>query len=500
MQRIVQTTALMSAVGLLLVACQKPVEQAVPAKPVAAQHERAAPDESMPGPNPATRITEGYARMAARDLYFWAWPMVNVYNRRVGFAALKEPGRLGGVLPAAPPNRLTMLTDYIEPSEREVACPNQDVVYGGGPLALDIEPVVIQVPDFGDRFWVYQIVDVGTDSFVNLGKMYDSKPGFYLLVGPDWKGEVPKGINAVFRSRSNSGFVIPRAFMDDTPQDRQAIQPLVSQVDMYPLSEFDGKVKQRDWSKVPNFPAPPPAPGGGETPKVDPTRFWDELPAVLKDAKPLPGEQARYAQALALAAAAQNDPKLKAAIVDEAVKAEKELITPLLQFRNYGLPLPANWTTVRNGASFGTDYFSRTAVARSNIFVNKPNEASYFYQDLDEKGARLNGGQRYTVTFDKGGPPVKGFWSLTLYDDQHFFAPNPIKRFSVGTKNKDMKRNPDGSLTIYVQADAPSDPAQRENWLPAPKGKDFSLFIRAYWPEASVLDGGWTPPPVSAAR
>ena len=45
-----------------------------------------------------------------------------------------------------------MLHDYIEPSERAVACPNQDVVYGQSVLALDREPFVIQVPDFGERF------------------------------------------------------------------------------------------------------------------------------------------------------------------------------------------------------------------------------------------------------------------------------------------------------------------------------------------------------------
>ena len=93
------------------------------------------------------------------------------------------------------------------------------------------------------------------------------------------------------------------------------------------------------------------------------------------------------------------------------------------------------------------------------------------------------------ATFGKGGPPVRGFWSLTMYDAQHFFVPNGIKRFSIGTKNKDLTRNPNGTVTIYVQADEPSDPTQRRNWLPAPKGRDFSLFIRANWPADSVLDG-----------
>src|SRR5262249_43615473 len=191
--------------------------------------------------------------------------------------------------------------------------------------------------------------------------------------------------------------------------------------------------------------------------KVHPETFFDALQTILNDAPPLPGEEAKYSEALAIVAVAQANPKIKAAIIDEAKKAQDELIEPLLQFRNFGIPLPHNWTTATNGARFGTDYFTRTAVARSNIFVNKPNEAKYFYQDLDTSGARLNGANRYKVTFVKGEPPVRGFYSLTLYDEQHFFAPNEIKRYSIGTKNKDLKLNADGSVTFYVQADPPAE-------------------------------------------
>jgi len=99
------------------------------------------------------------------------------------------------------------------------------------------------------------------------------------------------------------------------------------------------------------------------------------------------------------------------------------------------------------------------------------------------------------VTFAKGRlPPVKGFWSLTLYNRYHFFAPNDLKRYSLGTKNKDLKFNADGSLTIYVQADPPAE-EKRSNWLPAPDG-DFSLYMRAYWPQAEITSGKWTPPVV----
>src|SRR5215467_13748162 len=203
-----------------------------------------------PGPDTRVKITEEYAKLVARDAYFWAWPLVNVYNRRLTYETVPEIV-MAGPVPAAPLNHLGMLTNYIVPEERIVACPNQDVVYGAGALALDLSPAVIQVPDFGDRFWVYQIVDLRTDSFADLGKMYGTTPGFYLLVGPDWKGEVPKGITKVFRASTNTGYVIPRVFQDDSLEDNKLVQGVTQQVMMYPLAEFDGKMKSRDWSKLP---------------------------------------------------------------------------------------------------------------------------------------------------------------------------------------------------------------------------------------------------------
>jgi hypothetical protein len=92
--------------------------------------------------------------------------------------------------------------------------------------------------------------------------------------------------------------------------------------------------------------------------------------------------------------------------------------------------------------------------------------------------------------------PAVGFWSLTLYDEHHFFVPNELNRFSLGTKNKDLVFAKDGSLTIYIQKDSPSEAA---NWLPAPKG-DFTLYMRAYWPKVEVIDGSWTPPPVEKKK
>lgn len=95
---------------------------------------------------------------------------MNAFNRRASFAAAPEPGLVGGILPTAPVGYIAMLSDYISPDQRWVADPNQDVVYGFGYAAVDDDPVVLQIPDFGDRFWVWALYDARSDEFSRLGK------------------------------------------------------------------------------------------------------------------------------------------------------------------------------------------------------------------------------------------------------------------------------------------------------------------------------------------
>lgn len=452
------------------------------------------------GTPPGTVMTPGYVDAVGRMIYLWGWPLVNHYNRSLAMADVPEPGRNGGILPVAPPGSISMLTDYIKADQNFVACPNQDTVYGAGYQHLDTIPVVIQVPDFGDRFFVYQSVDARTESFCPIGKQHGSKPGFYLLAGPNWKGEVPKGITQVCRASTDLVALLPRVFMDDTAEDRTAVKALVNQVVVYPLSQFDGKMKTKDWASTPEFPVPSVS-GSGEMKFVLPENFFDELPAVIKGVPPLPGEEAWYSTIHSVLDAAARDSQVRAQLVKAAVAAENEIIAPLFDFRNNGSPVGNGWTSPSNGAQWGFDYLSRTASAKSNIYDNAPNETRYIYTDVDQQGKRLSGAGNatYTVTFPKGQtPPVKGFWSLTMYNKHHLFEPNPINRFGVGTKNKDLKLNEDGSLTLYIQH-APPGPDQASNWLPAP-ADEFSLYIRAYWPDVAITERTWSPPPVTKTR
>ncbi|MGA2404798.1 MAG: DUF1254 domain-containing protein [Syntrophobacteraceae bacterium] len=451
----------------------------------------------VPGPAAGNTMTKEYVQTVGRMAYLWGWPLLANANRAAAFSKAPEPGLLGGVMPVAY-DGIAMLTDYISPEQRAVACPNQDVVYGPGFMSLDKEPIVFQVPDFGDRFWVYALYDARTDEFSEIGKQYGTKPGFYLLAGPNWKGEGPAGITTVVRSSTMLVFAVPRIFMDDTAEDRKAIQPVLNQINFYPLSQFDGKMKIKDWSKLPHFPAPKSS-GTGETRWVNPGTFFDELPTVMKQVPPLPGEEALYRWIGSLLEAADKDPAIRQTLKEIAVAAERELISPFLQWRYNGRPAGNGWNSPVNNAEWGTDYLNRTCTAKSNIYENRPKETKYIYTDNDNQGKQLNGRNNYTITFPKGQlPPVKGFWSLTLYNAEHFFNSNPLKQYSLGTKNKNLKYNADGSLTLYAGAKSPGRDKE-SNWLPAPRAT-FSLYIRCYWAEQAVLDGKWQPPQVEKVK
>jgi hypothetical protein len=448
------------------------------------------------GPVTNTVMTPGYARAVAQMAYAWGWPLVNLQTRRMMYEQVPTIGLLGPT-PVAPVNQLAMLSDYIDPDIRIVAHPNQDVVYGFGALALDKEPVILQVPDFADRFWMFELADQRTDSFAQVAKIYGTKPGFYLIVGPDWKGEKPAGVEAVLRSPTNTGVVIPRVFMADTTEDRQAIQPVLNQIAMYPLSAFDGKVKIIDWKNLPKLPLPKAAVDKptGETKWVTPGRFFGQLKRVLAEVPPLPGEESLYAQFRALIAAGEANAAIAKVLQDTAEQSEKELVDPLFYLSSNGVRIANGWNRPFNNAAFGTDYLTRLAIAKSNIFENHVNETTYLFREEDGDGQRLTGQRSYTLTFPAGQtPPVSGFWSLTLYDPLHFFAANELKRYSTGTKNKDLKYNADGSLTLYIQHRRPTED-KVGNWLPAPE-HEFALTLRAYGPSAALIKGDWTPPPL----
>src|SRR5262249_18755028 len=141
-----------------------------------------------------------------------------------------------------------------------------------------------QDPYLGGRFLTISVYDAKTHQITELGLQYGTKPGFYMVVGPNWKGDMPHGIAGVVRSPTDFAVTMPRIFMSDTPEDHAAIQPALSQIQFYPLSQFDGRMKTKDWSKIPKRenPGVPAKYWTSQPPWVDPATFFNQLPAVMQ--------------------------------------------------------------------------------------------------------------------------------------------------------------------------------------------------------------------------
>ena len=146
------------------------------------------------------------------------------------------------------------------------------------------------------------------------------------------------------------------------------------------------------------------------------------------------------------------------------------------------------------------DWALNATIARGG-YGNLPEDSIYHQRNVDDRGEQLTGSRRYTMTFPVGQlPPVRAFWSSTAYDQSRMdLIENPIQRYALGDRTRGLQRNTDGSLTLAIQRDAPTDPVLRANWLPV--GSDaFYLIMRSYDPEASIVNGTWAPAPVVQQR
>jgi hypothetical protein len=192
---------------------------------------------------------------------------------------------------------------------------------------------------------------------------------------------------------------------------------------------------------------------------------------------------------------AKLDPAVQAALKDlpqaglKAIEANKNNMGKIVN----------GWVITKGLGRYGTDYMKRAVVAAFGWPANLEDDAVYPYTEVDSKGEKLTGANKYTLTFAKDmTPPVEGFWSITMYmvDGGWWFVPNPLNKFTVSPRNK-LKTNSDGSTTLYFQAESPGKDKE-SNWLPAPKG-EFIPMIRMYGPSQkppSVIDGSWTPPAI----
>jgi hypothetical protein len=444
---------------------------------------------------PAADLKPEEAREIARDAYVYGFPVVDNYRILYAYAIDSANPEY-----KAPWNTLQNTARVYTPEDQAIQTPNSDTPYSFVSFDLRREPIVFTIPKIDEgRYFSVQLIDAYTHNFDYIGsRSTGNQGGHYLLTGPGWKGEVPKGIDRVYRSETEIGLVPFRTQLK-SPEDLDAVKAIQAGYRIQALSAFLGT-------------EPPPAPPAIDYPKpLTPEQqksspeFFDLLNFVLGFCPTHPSESALFERFARLSIGAGQDfdfeslsPELKAAVTAGMADAWGVL---------QGVVAEANAGRVSSGDLFGTreamknNYAYRFAGAVLGIYGNSAAEALYPMYRNDSEGKPLDGAKaRYTLRFAPGElPPVNAFWSATLYLlPQSLLYANPLQRYLINSPMlPKLKLDEDGGLTLYIQHESPG-PELESNWLPAPDGP-FWIALRLYWPKPEALEGRWKQPPMSAS-
>jgi hypothetical protein len=417
----------------------------------------------------------------------WGGPLVTMYAFRQHVAL--------GPSPKAPPNTLWRMEDISTPELSEEAgyvTPNVNVVYGFGFMDLRAEPVVIEAPNSNDRYYMVEILDMWTNAFAYIGgKTTGYKGGKFVLVGPGWKGTLPSGVQRI-DCPTPWVLIQPRVHIYSKGEiDLDGAKKILTAIRPITFSKFVGK--QPPAQPKYNYLAPNPVNPNLPVSVMeyqDPLQFWEILAAALSENPPPKDQISALVPMFHPLGIELGKPwdrsKLSPAVLDAMKKAAGE-IGSLLAHIPFGTYYQGATFPPATIGDFGTDYKTRAIIARVGLTANKPSEAVYWMYVHDAQGELLTGEKQYTMTFKEGIPfEEPGFWSITLYDAaNNYTIANPINRYMLGSDTPEMKKNGDGSFTIYIQAENPG-PDKESNWLPAPAGP-FYLTPRSYPPKAETV-------------
>jgi hypothetical protein len=433
--------------------------------------------------------------VAAAVLYVKAaWVVTGGEGYVFGYPlVIMDVTRANAALTIGPENRLRRVREFPGPGFRDVVRPNVDTLYTTAFVDTARGPWVFEMPPNDQRYELMQFMDAWTNVFAAPGtRTAGTAGGRYLLVGPGWRGEPPKGAT-LLRAPTRMVWLIGR-----TQTNGVADYPLVHRLQ-------DGLVLRTLSAWRAGSDDPPPAwQPAAERPASPVERmramgveeFYTRLATLMVDNPPSGADAPMLAKLARIGVEPGRPPawslseRLAVAlgrwVADRRLAAE--LSTPRGLVRGWSTP-PASL------GAYGADYGVRAAVAMVGLGANLAADATYPSARVDSEGRPLHGDHRYRLRFAADAlPPVHAFWSVTAYGADDFLIDNPLGRHALGDRDP-MLRAADGSLEILVQADPPEG-EKRSNWLPVRRGEPFLLNARLYWPKPQALDGRWAMPAV----
>ena len=446
------------------------------------------------------KLTTKEAKQIAKEAYIYGFPLVLNYKTMYDYAVDKKSPDYKGDF-----NKLACVARVFTPEDKTIVTPNSDTPYCMTWVDMRAEPIVFTIPEIEkERFYEVQLIDLYTHNTAYISTVATGNvPGKYLLTGPDWKGETPKGITKVIPFETQFIFSIHRTQLLN-PSDIDNVKKIQDAYRVEPLSTFLG-------TKTPSTAAAIDFPKWKEGTEFNAQSF-NYLDFMLTLVKTPQEEQAlmkRFAK-IGLGSEGKFDiknfsPEIQKALEEGAKEGfsemeefEKEHTNdPLSSAKVFGTREFLNKSAKEN---YNLDelFILRAVAAYRGIYGNSGEEAIYPTYIADSQGVPFDASQnKYTLTFKKGElPPVTAFWSLTMYDGKtQLLIDNPLNRYLLNSPMMDdFVINEDGSLTLYVQKESPGKELEA-NWLPAPDGPFFAV-MRLYGPKKEALEGKWVNPPL----
>jgi len=431
------------------------------------------------------------ARAIARDAYIYGFPMVDNYRIQYGYFVDRQNSEF-----KAPWNQICNIPRVYTPADTAIQTPNSDTPYSFAGLDLRAEPIVLTVPSIDkERYFSVQLIDAYTFNFAYIGsRATGNDGGSFLIAGPGWVGETPKGVRKIIRSETEFVLAAYRTQLF-SPDDLDNVKKVQAGYKVQTLSAFLGTATPKA-APVIDFIEPPTA-----AEEKTSLQFFNILNFVLQFCPTNPSETELVARFAKIGVSPGNtfDPNELSPEMKEAI--EQGVADAWADFE--GLVKQFDAGKVTSGDVFGTreymknNYLYRMGAAVMGIYGNSKLEAMYPVYGVDADGKKLNGANVYTLHFAPGQlPPVNAFWSLTMYElPASLLVANPINRYLLNSAMlPQLNRDADGGLTLLVQNGSPG--RNREaNWLPAPK-ELFIAYMRLYWPKDEAIEGKWTAPPL----
>ena len=402
----------------------------------------------------------------------------------------------------APVNQFAHVRDFPTADFKAVVRANVDTLYSSAFLDLSREPIVLSVPDTHGHYYLMPMIDAWSNVFASPGtRTTGSGANSFVITGPGWTGPLPAALQHI-ASPTNNVWILGRTQASGRA-DLAAVHALQDQYTLVPLSAFGKPYTLPDGANDPavDMKTPPVE----QIRAMSATAYFGTLARQLKPNSPPVSEAPILSQLAKIGIvpgetfdASRLDPVVAAALQSSVSAAFDKL-----HEASHNVSQPVNGWQIPplTLGRFGTDYGLRAVIALIAYGANLSEDAVYPTTFTDADGKLLDGANRYTLHFAKGEtPPVRAFWSLTMYDPQSFFVSNPANRYAVSGWMP-LISNPDGSIDIYLQHDSPGV-AKESNWLPAPSGA-FNVTLRMYWPRTgapSILNGTWKPPAVTRAN